>query len=244
MLLDRAIKFLVEIRDIEKKKANEDIKKMLILYKGIDHFDENLLVPQRQFFPKNKKERTPIRMLEGFEYVYPILRDACERHEFKAQFDAFWDDCKAYLGKCGYSPYDTLFMTVDDLFYRHSFNHWRKEFSDQPEGLKDMYAYFKACFGIKGNEEYCRIDTGREVTYDWRKMKDCNKSMGEEPPQPVSIELPSGPRSEWSKESLDKLRAKREEMQVNIAKDKQCKDQVLEVMKQENEKKGIFENGL
>jgi len=213
------------------------------VFTTIDHFDENLHVSQRQFFPKNKKERTPIRMLESFEYVYPILRDAYERYKLKTQFDAFWDDCRAYLGKLGYSPDDMIFMTVDDLFYHHSFSHWRKEFSDQPEGLDAIYARFKACFGIKGNDEYCRIDTGREVTYDWRKMKACYEGMVEEPPQPVSIKLPSGPRPELSKESLDKLRTKKEEMQANIAKDKQYKDQVLEVMKQENEKKGIFEKG-
>jgi len=200
----------MEIRGIEKKKANGDIKKMLILYKGIDPND--LLPGERRFFPANPKERTPERMLEGFEYIYAILHDAGERLELKKQFDSFWDDCKASLGKYGYSPDDMIFMERDGLFYRLSFNHWRKEFSDQPEGLKAMHAWFKACFGMVGNEEYCRIDTGREVTYDWRKMKGCYEGMVEEPPQPVSIKLPSGPKPELSKESLDKLRAKREEM--------------------------------
>ncbi len=242
MLLARAIEFLVEIRGIEKKKANEDIKKMLRLYKGIDPND--LLPGERRFFPANPKERTPERMLEGFEYIYSILRDASVRYELKTQFDSLWDDRKADLIRYGYSPDDTGFMANPGIFYRLSFNFWCREFQGQPEGLDAMRNWFKACFGIEGNDEYCIIETMRDVTYDWMKMKACYIADQEEP-QAISVpELPSGPRPELSKESLDKSRAKREEMQVNIAKDKQRKDQVLEVMKQENEKKGIFENGL
>ena len=240
MLLAQAIKFLVEIRDIEKKKANEYIKRMLDLYKGIDPND--LLPGERRFFPPNPEERTPERMLEGFQYIYAILRDAGERLKLKKQFDSFWDDCKASLGKYEYSPDDMIFMANPGVFYRLSFNYWRREFRDQPEGLDAMYNWFKACFGIRGNEQYCIIESIRDVTYDWMKMKACCIALQEEPQASSVPELPPGPTPELSKESLDKLRTKKVEMQVNIAKDKQRKDQVLEVMKQENEKKGIFEN--
>ncbi len=214
MLLDRAIKFLVEIRGIEKKKAYKDMKDMLDLYKGIDPND--LLPGERRFFPANPKERTPERMLEGFEYIYAILRDASERYELETRFDAFWDECSAYLTKCGYE--NQSFMANPGIFYRMSFNYWRREFQDQAEGLIAMYNWFKSCFGYEGNEEYCVIEMNRDRTYDWMKMRACYEDL-HEPPPPVLIKLPSGPKPELSKESLDKLRAKREEMQVNIAKD-------------------------
>jgi len=233
----------MEIRGIEKKKANEDIKKMLILYKGIDHFDENLLVSQRQFFPANPKERTPERMLEGFQYIYSILRDASERHELKALFDSFWDDRRADLIRYGYSFDDMGFMANPGVFYRLSFNFWCREFQGQPEGLSDMAGWFQACFGTIGNEQYCIIESIRDVTYDWMKMKACYIADQEEPQASSVPELPSRPRPELSKESLDKLRTKKEEMQADIAKDKQRKDQVLEIIKQKNEKKGILEKG-
>ncbi len=106
-----------------------------------------------------------------------------------------------------------------------------------------MAGWFQDCFGVRGNEQYCIIESIRDVTYDWMKMRACHIALQEEPPQPVSIKLPSGPKPELSKESLDKLRATKEEIQAKIAKEKQYKDQVLKVMKEENEKKGIFEKG-
>ena len=219
----------MEIRGIEKKKANEDIKKMLILYKGIDHFDENLLVSQRQFFPANPKERTPERMLEGFQYIYSILRDASERHELKAQFDSFWDDCKTDLTRYGYSFSDMGFMANPGVFHRLSFNFWCREFQGQPEGLSAMAGWFQACFGIKGNEQYCIIESIRDVTYDWMKMRTCYIELHEEPQANSVPELTPGRESKWSEESVNGLRTKIEEMQMNIAKDKQRKDQVLEL---------------
>jgi len=116
-------------------------------------------------------------MLEVFEYIYPILRDAYERYEFKKQFDRFWDSCNSYLGKCGYVYSDTGFMSKDGLFYSNSFYHWRKEFKNQTEGLATMSAWFRACFGIVGNEENCLIYGRIGVNYNWHKMKACHEGL-------------------------------------------------------------------
>lgn len=177
MLWVKATNYLVETQGIEKSKVKDVIKKMLIIFATIDHFDEHLHVSQQQFFPPNKKERTLERMLEVFEYIYLILRGAYERYELKKQFDRFWDDCKSYLGKCGYADFDTVFMAKDGLFYSYSFYHWQKEFKNQPEGLATMYDWFRVCFGIIGNEENCRKYDRIGVNYDWHRMKACHETM-------------------------------------------------------------------
>jgi len=215
---------------------------MYQLYKLVDHNDENLLSGERKFFPANHAERTYSKFLPLVLTIYEILREIDYRYKLKETFNTSWDDWKAYLTKCGYSFGDMGFMANPGIFHRLSFNFWCREFQGQPEGLSAMYNWFKACFGIYGNEQYCIIESIRDVTYDWMKMKSCCIALHEEPQVSSFPELPPGRESKWSEESVNGLRTKIEEMQMNIAKDKQRKDQVLEVMKQENEKKEIFEN--
>lgn len=141
------------------------------MYKKIDHLDEHLLPSDRKFFPANPKERTRSRFLACVPVVYEILRDANERYRMKVEFDKFWNQCLAYLTKCDYS--DVAFMVEGELFYRQSFNFWRKEFRDSLDGLGIMHLWFKTCFGIIGNDEFCIIHDPTGITFDWRKMRAC-----------------------------------------------------------------------
>ncbi len=133
-------------------------------------------------FPESKGQRTLQRFLEGFRYIYFILKRAQERIYLGNAFDNFWEQCKAYLYRCNYSEsfVDTV-CAKDALFYRQSFNFWRSEFDDFEEGFSIMYEYFKACFGIKGNDEYCCISSNPEITYDWRRMRSSYEKFHEKP---------------------------------------------------------------
>ena len=63
-----------------------------------------------------------------------IVRDAAERYQRSERFQAFWFTCRQYLKKIDYE--DRSFMCEEDLFYRQSFNYWRREFQDDPAGLE------------------------------------------------------------------------------------------------------------
>ena len=177
-LLNEALIFL---RNQENTKNPEGtLKVFFALYETIDTNADYIKPGEREFFPIDKSLRTVERFLEGFRYIYIILKRARERLYLTNVFDNFWEKCKEYLRRCGYSEkFISRVCAKDSLFYRQSFAFWRKEYDDSEEALSIMYKYFKACFGIAGNDEYCRFSQGRDVTYDWRRMKSSHEKFHE-----------------------------------------------------------------
>ena len=211
---------------------------LYLLYKKIDRTSPFLLPQQRQFFPENIKERTLERYFGAFEYVYSILKDASERARLKHEFDGFWQECEQYLVKCNY-PAGMEFMETGGLFYRQGFTFWRKEFADDEAGLSKMFEYFRACFGIKGNDDYCRVNLGVEITYDWRKMKACHKALSA---PPGGLWTPDRTeKEEWTPETLQKLQELRERLRpAPAAVDKKAADAFLEEIAQKNKQRGLI----
>ncbi|HML96507.1 MAG TPA: hypothetical protein PKC29_13875 [Thermodesulfobacteriota bacterium] len=193
---------LAFLKSAEPGKDPEAVLKALFaLYGEIDRNAEYIRPGEREFFPADASQRTIERFLEGFRYVYLILKRAEERVRLANTFSAFREKCRVYLGKCGYSEtFAESLLAEGGVFYRQSFNYWRTAFGDDEEGLGVMYGYFRACFGIIGNDDYCWVELGgREVTYDWRRMKYCRERLDEE--NAASVETPyvrpygrSGPR--------------------------------------------------
>ena len=169
-LLEDALKLICSA---EKTKDPEGVLKGLFaLYEEIDPNSDYIRPGEREFFPQDKKLRTLGVFLQGFNYIYYILKRAQERIYLNIAFGNFWERCIIYLRRCKYSErFISKVCAGNAPFYRQSFNYWRQEFQDSEEGFSIMYEYFKACFGIEGNDEYCCIDNKREVTYDWRRMK-------------------------------------------------------------------------
>ncbi|MFA9408821.1 MAG: hypothetical protein ACERKJ_08290 [Candidatus Dadabacteria bacterium] len=169
-LLEESLEFL---KGEENTKNPEGTMKVLFaLYEEVDSKADYIKPGEREFFPVDKSQRTLERFLEGFRYIYFILKRAEERLYLSNAFDNFWEQCRAYLRRCEYSEkFISRVCAKDTFFYRQSFNFWRQEFDDSEEGFSVMYEYFKACFGLRGNDEYCCVSQGRDVTYDWRRMK-------------------------------------------------------------------------
>ena len=212
---------------------------MFMVYINVDHYDENLLTSQRQFFPLNKKERTYERYLAVLPTIFEICRDAHQRAYLTEIFNTFWNKCLNYLVKCGYE--DTGFMTKSGVFYRMSFNVFRKQFQDNPEGLDVMYKWFKACFGIDGNEEYCVIDSTREDNkfYDWLKMRACYEALADKT-QSATTSLYSV-MTEWSEENKNFIREviqKHSKKPLSASQIEEC-NKVLDEIRKKNEKEEI-----
>ena len=237
-LLDESLKFL---KGEENTKNPEGaLKALFTLYEEIDTNADYIKPSEREFFPVDKSQRTLERFLEGFRYIYFILKRAQERLYLTNVFDNFWEQCKSYLRRCEYSEkFISKVCAKDTLFYRQSLNFWRQEFEDSEEGFSVMYEYFKACFGLVGNDEYCCISQGREVSYDWRRMKTSYEKFYEkricsdpvlEPPDYVPP----------SKEKLKKLRELIENKKQEIDKNNVVADALLSEIQKRNKENGYF----
>ena len=100
-LLNEALIFL---RNQENTKNPEGtLKAFFALYETIDTNADYIKPGEREFFPIDKSLRTVERFLEGFRYIYIILKSARERLYLTDVFDNFWEMCKEYLRRCGYS---------------------------------------------------------------------------------------------------------------------------------------------
>jgi len=239
-LLEEALEFL---RGEENTKNPEGtLKALFALYEEIDSKANYIKPSEREFFPVDKSQRTLERFLEGFKYVYSILKRAQERLYLVNVFDNFWEQCRAYLTRSKYSEkFISNACAKDSVFYRQSFNYWRQEFDDSEEGFSVMYEYFKACFGIKGNDEYCLISKGQEAAYDWRRMKTSYEKFNQkrfysdpvlEPPDYV-------PPSEDKLEMLrDRIRNNKKE----LADTATVADALLLQIQKRNRKKGYFQH--
>ena len=230
------------------KEPEAVLKGLFALYGEIDRNAEYIRPGEREFFPAEAPRRTLERFLEGFKYVYLILKRAEERVRLANTFAAFVEKCRAYLGKCGYSEKFTESLLAEGgVFYRQSFNYWRTAFGDDEEGLGVMYGYFRACFGIIGNDDYCRVELGgREVSYDWRRMKLCRERLDEE--NAASVEAPYDPPQweEWSEDTRARLRAFRERHRAEEKPEdgsKAAADAFLQEIRARNRERGLFQEG-
>ncbi len=239
-LLEECMEFLKG--EESTKNPEGTMKTLFALYEGIDSGADYIKPGERQFFPDNKKQRTLQRFLEGFRYIYFILKRAQERIYLSNAFDNFWEQCKTYLQRCKYSErfIDSVFAK-DSLFYRQSYNFWRSEFDDSEEGFSIMYEYFKACFGIIGNDEYCCISSSPEAAYDWRRMRSSYEKFNEKPAylnpslEPPDYVSPS-PRT------LKMLRDRICHNQRGEGRDICSADAVLLEIRKRNREKGYFQN--
>lgn len=176
--------------------------------------------------------------------VYEILREARERYKREELFAGFWKRCEEYLWKCGYRDYG--FMCEGDLFHRQSFNFWRREFKDAEEGLGIMFAWFRSCFGIEGNDEYCIVNLHTEVTYDWNKMRACHEGLYALPPQysgPIGNVFPPSKGSvDWSPETTLRLREAIERMKYVEPIDEEAAQKALEDIRAKNAERGYWQD--
>lgn len=238
---------LAFLKSAEPGKDPETVLKALFaLYGEVDRNAEYIRPGEREFFPAEAPQRTIERFLEGFKYVYYILTRAEERIRLANTFAAFWERCRAYLGKCGYSEkFTASLLATDGVFYRQSFSYWRTAFGDAEEGLGVMYGYFRTCFGIIGNDDFCRVELGgREATYDWRRMKLCKERLDEE--NAASVETPYEPPvwEEWSEGTMARLRAviercRADERPVNDSRN--AADSFLMEIRERNRERGLFQ---
>ncbi len=227
-------------------EAEAALKNLFALYEGIDPFADFIKPGEREFFPVLRSERTLDRFLEAFRHLYYILRRAEERARLTNAFDNFWARCTAYLTKCGYSQkYISDICGKDSIFYRQSFAWWRREYGDSEEGFSPMYEYFRACFGMEGNDDYCASGTKDGVTYDWRRMRACREREEEERARrETRFEKPEW--EEWSEENrrrvrrlIESLRSGREEERAGEAGEPET-DPVLAEIRRRNRERGIF----
>lgn len=218
------------------------MKALFALYEELDSKADYIKPGEREFFPVDKSQRTLERFLGGFKYIYFILKRAQERLYLTNAFDNFWDQCKAYLGRCEYSEkFISEVCAKDALFYRQSFNFWRQEFRDSEEGFSVMYEYFKACFGLVGNDEYCCVSQGREVAYDWRRMKTSYEKFYEK----RIYSIPTLEPPDYTPPSQEKLERLRERISNHKKKiDDTCTeaDALLLQIQKRNREKGYFQH--
>jgi hypothetical protein len=239
-LLEEALKYLESAESTKNPEGT--LKGLFALYEEIDPYAEYVRPGEREFFPADKEQRTLERFLEGFKYIYYILKRAQERLYLTNAFDTFWDRCKAYLSQCKYSEkFISRVCAKNSMFYRQSFNYWRQEFGDSEEGFSVMYEYFKACFGIEGNDEYCCVDRRREAAYDWRRMKRSYEKFYEKPLysnpvlEPPDYVPPSHEKLEMLRERIRRYR--KENAQNHFGADAL----LLEIQKR-NKEKGYFQH--
>ncbi len=237
--MQEALKFLESAENT--KDPQGALKGLFALYGEIDPYADYVRVGEREFFPADKGQRTLERFLEGFKYIYYILKRAQERLYLTNAFDNFWERCKAYLGRCRYSQkFISRACAKDSMFYRQSSNYWRQEFSDSEEGFSVMFEYFKACFGIEGNDEYCCIDRKRDIAYDWRRMKRSYEKFYKKPvyANPVLEPPDYVPPSPQSLEMLrERIRLYRKERAVDTV----GADALLLQIQKRNKERGYFQ---
>jgi hypothetical protein len=240
-LLREALGFLQSVPDGGDPAGT--LKALFALYETIDPFADYIKPGEREFFPALKADRTLDRFLEGFKYVYYILRRAEERVRLVNAFDNFWSRCAAYLRKCGYSEkHISEICRPDYIFYRQSFAWWRREYGDREEGFGPMYEYFRACFGIEGNDDYCASGGKDGVTYDWRRMKACCEKEND-PRAGAETAFVKPVWEEWSEENrrrmrelVESLRQERKEGRTGPPE----ADMILAEIRRRNRERGIF----
>jgi len=223
--------------------AERTLKSLFALYEGIDPFADYIRPGEREFFPVLRAERTLERFLEGFRYIYYILRRAEERVRLGSVFDNFWARCMEYLRKCGYSEkYISDICGPESIFYRQSFAWWRREYGDREEGFSPMYEYFRACFGVEGNDDYCAAGGKDGVTYDWRRMKACCEREKAEQARPETVA--ARPEwEEWSEKNLKRMRDLVESLRSGREEETPGPpeaDIVLNEIRRRNRERGIF----
>lgn len=240
-LLREALTFL---ENAERGKNPEGaLRALFALYEEMDPYADYIRPGEREFFPSDRGQRTLERFLEGFRYVYYILKRAQERLYLGRVFSNFWERCTDYLAKCGYSEkYICSAFSKESLFYRQSFQYWRQEFKDSEEGFSVMYEYWKACFGIEGNEEYCMVKFSRNISFDWRRMKLCREKL-------VADETRTAPDfnppvyEEWSNKSRRLIRSHIEKFKREKAERTAGADAILAEIKRRNHERWLFVNG-
>jgi hypothetical protein len=243
-LLREALGFLRSIGG--DANPERTLKSLFALYEGIDPFADYIRPGEREFFPVLRAERTLERYLEGFKYIYYILRRAEERVRLLNAFDNFWARCTAYLRKCGYSEkYISDICGRDGIFYRHSFAWWRREYGDQEEGFSPMYEYFRACFGYEGNDDYCAAAGKDGVSYDWRRMKACHeKETASQARAETDYVKPVW--EEWSEENRKRVRELIESLRGEDAEAASAArpetDMILAEIRRRNRERGIFQD--
>ncbi len=244
-LLREALSFL-EKEGADKGPADPEgtLKGLFALYEGIDPFADYIKPGEREFFPVLRAERTLERFLEGFKYIYYILRRAEERVYLVNAFDNFWARCREYMAACGYSEKCISDICgTDSIFYRQSFGYWRREFGDSEEGFGPMYEYFRACFGIEGNDDYCAAGGRDGMTYDWRRMKACwERENAERTRAETRFEKPVW--EEWSEENRKRVRdmigSIRNEREAERVEGDMGADAILAEIRRRNRERGYF----
>jgi len=238
--MQEALKYLESAENTKNPEGT--LKGLFALYEGIDPYADYVRPGEREFFPVDKGQRTLERFLEGFKYIYYILKRAQERLYLTNAFDNFWERCKAYLSRCKYSQkFISKACAKNSMFYRQSFNCWRQEFGDSEEGFSVMFEYFKACFGIEGNDEYCCIDRRRDVAYDWRRMKRSYEKFYKKPLysnpvlEPPDYVPPSPERLEMLRERIRLYRMERDQNHVGA-------DALLLEIQKRNKERGYFQH--
>gem|GEM_PF-1325858 len=232
-LLEEALDFLLSAEGTSDPEGT--LKALFQIYEEIDPYADYIKPGEREFFPAHKRERTLERFLEGFKYIYYILLRAQERLYLANTFGVFWEHCTEYLQKCGYKKkYIYSIGSKDSLFYRQSFSYWRREFKDEEEGFLVMYAYFKICFGIEGNDEYCSVANSREVTYDWRRMKACFEKLRDADVKETVVPAPE--YEEWSEKNKRMIRQRIEAYKRERCAQIRKSEQVLENIRRRNER--------
>jgi hypothetical protein len=232
-LLEEALDFLLSAEGTSDPEGT--LKALFAIYEEIDPYADYIKPGEREFFPILRRERTLERFLEGFKYIYYILLRAQERLYLANTFGVFWERCTEYLQKCGYrNKYIYSICGQDSLFYRQSFSYWRSEFKDEEEGFLVMYAYFKVCFGIEGNDEYCSVAQSREVTYDWRRMKACFEKLRDSAVRETVVPEPE--YKEWSEKNKRMVRQRIEAYKNKRSEEIRKSELVLENIKRRNER--------
>jgi hypothetical protein len=240
-LLREALEFLGSTSS--RGNPEGTLKALFTLYEGIDPFADYIKPGEREFFPALREERTLDRFLEGFKYIYYILRRAEERVRLLNAFDNFWERCMAYLRKCGYSEkHISDICGNDSIFYRQSFAWWRREYGDQEEGFSPMYEYFRACFGMEGNDDYCALGGKDGVSYDWKRMKACcEKEKSEAARAETAFEKPVW--EEWSEENTRRMRELVESLRRERKEERAGPpeaDVILTEIRRRNRERGYF----
>lgn len=239
-LLQEALEFLAKAE--RGRNPEGALKALFALYEEVDPYADYIKPGEREFFPLSRNERTLERFLEGFRYVYYILKRAQERIHLSKAFSNFWERCTEYLAKCGYSrSFISGVCAKDSLFYRRSFNYWREEFKDSEEALGVMFEYWKACFGIEGNDDYCAMDFGNEVTYDWRRMKACRERLFEEERREVPEYEPPVYEA-WSEESRKLIRDRIERYRREREESMRGAKALLSDIRRRNKERGLFQD--
>lgn len=172
------------------------------------------------------------RFLHLTPTIYPILRDAHERFRNNMIFSEFWKKCGEYLVTIQYP--DISFMEAEGAFYNSARAFWSKEFTSEPSGLDTMFGYFRACFGIEGNEDYCITRMGREAFFNWYRMRDCLEDLNDSDKPELSYMI--GIKPEWSKESQELLRNKIEEIKTDSEKERSADTLLAEIREKNRER--------